>query len=212
MHFKLIRLWQYGNGGSRSMHTPLCLCGRHTLYTVNARFILQCTIDVGTADSKVDFLVTADSTFRHTGDGELPSFRVTITLVHLEQIASKQASLVATGSCAYLHLYILGILRVLGYQGNLDFLLQLGLQCLVLGKFLTCHLLHLGIILVGQNVLSLFDTVQTGDVTLTRIHDIAQVFVFFSEFDETILVANDAWVSYQGRYLLKAGLKPVQFL
>ena len=142
----------------------------------------------------------------------MPTLRVAVALVHLKEVASKQTGLIATCSCTDLHLYVLGVLRILRNEGNLDFLLQLGLQRLVLCQLLTGHLFHLGIILVCENVLGLLDTVQTGDVTFAGIHDVAQVLIFLRQFDEAVLVGNHIGVRNQGRYFLEACLQSVEFL
>ena len=180
------------------MHTTLSLCGWHTLYTMYARFVFQCAINIGTRNGKVDLLVTTYGSFADAGDGELPTLRVAVALVHLKQIAGKQTSLIATCSSTNLHLHILRILRILRNQGYLDFLLEFGLKFLVGSQFLTGHLLHLGIGLIGQDILRLLDAIQTGDVTLAGIHDVAQILVFFRQFHKTVLIGNHIGVGNQG--------------
>ena len=159
MNLELISLGQYGNRSSRGMHASLCLGGWHTLYTMHARFILQGAIDISSTHSKIDFLITADSTFGHAGDRELPALRLTITLVHLEQVASKQTGFIATCSGTNLHLHILRILRILRNEGDLNLLFELWLEFFVGSQFLTGHLLHLGVGLVGKDILGLLDAV-----------------------------------------------------
>ena len=109
------------------MHTALRLGSGHTLHTMNTRLILQSAIDIGTADSKVDFLVATYGTLRYAGDRKIPAFRVAVALVHLEQIACKQTGFVAACTRTDLHLHVLGILWILRNKGNLDFFFQLWL-------------------------------------------------------------------------------------
>ena len=212
MYLELVSLRQYGNGSGRGVHTSLCLCGRYSLYTMHARLILQRTIDIGTRDGEVDLLESAYGTLRHTRDGELPALRLAIALVHLEEIASKETGLVATCTRTDLHLYVLRVLWILGNQCDFDFFFKFWLKSLVSGQFLACHLLHLRVRLVGEDILRLLDAVQTGDVTLAGIHDVAQVLVFLGELHETVLVGDYVGVGDQGRYLLEAGLQTVKFL
>ena len=212
VHLKLVSLRQHSHRSSRSVHAALRLCGRHSLYTVNTRLILQRTIDIDTADGKVYLLITANGPFAHTRDRECPALGVAEALVHLKKIAGKEAGLIATRSGANLHLHVLGILRVLRYEGNLDFLLQLRLQFLVDGQLLASHFLHFRIILVGQYVLGLPNTVQASHITFPGIHDVAQVLVFFRQFYKPLLVCNDIGVSNQRRYFLKPRFQPVKFL
>ena len=197
MYLELVSLRQYGNRCCRGVHTSLRLRGGHTLYAVYARLILQRAIHVGPRDGKVYLLVAAHGTLADAGDGELPALRVAERLVHLEQVARKQGSLVATRSGTDFHLDVLRVLGVLRNQCNLDFLLQLRLQGLVVSQFLTSHLLHLRIRLVGQDVLGLLDAVQTGYVALAGVHDVAQVLVFLRQFHETLLVGYDLRVGNQ---------------
>ena len=212
MYFKLVSLRKYGNSGSRCVHAPLCLCGRHALYTVDPRFVFQCAIDVGTTDCKVNLLETTNSALRDTGDRELPALRLAVALVHLEQVASKERSLVATRSCTNFHLHVLGVFRVFRNERYLDFLLQFGLQGLVLRQLLTSHLLHLRVSLVGQDILGFADAVQTGDVTLAGIHNVTQVFIFLRQFHEAVLVCYHVRVGDERRHLFKACLQTVEFL
>ena len=173
MYLELISLRQYGNGSGTGVHTTLCLGSRNTLNAVNAALIFQCTIDIGTTDGKVYLLETTHSTLANTRDAELPTLGVAVALVHLEEVSSKEASLIATCSGTNLHLHVLGIFWVFRNKGYLDFLFQLRLQGFIVSQFLASHLFHFGISLVGQDVFSLLDAVQTGDVALTGIHDIA---------------------------------------
>ena len=133
MHLKLIGLGQYSHGGGRGVHAALRLCGRHTLDTMDARLIFQRAIDIGSADGEVNLLVAAYGTLANTGHAELPTLRVAETLIHLEEVAGKEASLVTARSCTDLHLHVLRVLRILRDEGNLDLFFELRLQSLVFG-------------------------------------------------------------------------------
>ena len=165
---------------------------------MHARLILQRTIDIGTRDGEVDLLESAYGTLADTRDGELPTLRLTIALVHLEEVASEETSFVATCTCADLHLYILRILWILGNQCDFDLFFKFWLKCFIGGQFLAGHLLHLRVRLVGEDILSLLDAVQTGDVTFAGIHDVAQVLVFLGELHESVLIGDHVWVGNQG--------------
>ena len=209
MYLELIGLRQHGHRRRRGVHTSLCLCGRHALHTMHARFIFQRAIDICPRDSKVDFLIASDGAFRHTRDRQLPTFRVAVALIHLEQVAGKETGLVATRTCTDLHLHVFRVLWVLRNEGNLDFLFQLGLQGLVGGQFLAGHLLHLRIVLVGKDILGLLDAVQTGNIPFAGVHDVAQILVFLGQFHKTVLIGYHVRVGDQCRHLLKSRLQTV---
>ena len=177
---------------------------------MDATLILQYAIDVLAADGKVDLLVAADSTLRGIRHAQLPSHAVAIALVHGEEVAREEASLVATRSRADLHLYILRILGILRHEQEFDLFLQLGAQLLVLGEFLARHLLHVGIALVGDDILGLADGVDAGDEALTCIHDVAEILVFLRKLDVASLVGDHVGVGDQGRHLLEARLQAVE--
>ena len=161
---------------------------------MHTRLVLQSAIYVGTRDGEVYLLIASYSTFVEVGNRQLPAFRFTEALVHLEEVAGEETSLVATRSCAYLHLYVLSVLGVFRNKGYFYFFFQLGLQFFVDGKFLACHLFHLGIRLVGKDVLRLVDAVKTGYVAFSCRHDVRQVLVFFRKFHKPLLVGNDVGV------------------
>ena len=127
MNLELIGFRQYSDCSGRGVHSALRLSGRHTLYAMHTAFILQSAINIGTADGEVNLLVAAYSSLADTGYRELPALRVAEAFLHLKQVTGKQASFVTTRSGTDLHLHVLGILRVFGNQGYLDFFLQLGL-------------------------------------------------------------------------------------
>ena len=124
MNLELVGFRQHGNGGGTGVHTALRFGDGHTLHAMHAAFILQCAVDIGSADGEVDLLVSANGTLADAGDAELPAFRIAEALVHLEQVAGKEACLVASGTCTNLHLHVLRVFGVLRYECNLDFLFE----------------------------------------------------------------------------------------
>ena len=179
---------------------------------MNTRLVFQNTIDTVATDGKVDFLVAAHCTLADACHRDVPSLGVPEFLVHGKEVACKQGSLVATGSSADFHLHVLAVLGVLGHKGYLYLFLNLGLQSLVVGKFLACHLLHLGVTLVGEDVLCLGDGVEARNISLACIHDVAQVLVFASQFDKALLVGYHRGVGNQGGHFLKSAHKAFKFL
>ena len=111
---------------------------------------------------------------------------------------------------ADLHLHILRILGILRHEQEFDLFLQPGTQLLVLGEFLARHLLHVGIALVGDDILGLADGVDAGDEALARIHDVAEILVFLRKLDVASLVGDHVGVGDQGRHLLEASLQAVE--
>ena len=188
------------------MHTALSLGSRHTLNTVNTRLVLQGTVNICSAYSEVDFLVSTYCTFRDRCHADGPSLRLTIFLIHREEVTGEEGSLVATGTATNLHLYILGILWVLRNQGDLDFFFELRLQRLVLVEFLARHLLHFRVAFVGEDILCFLDAVQTVDVSLACVHDVAKVFPLLGELHVAWLVGDDIRVGNEGAYFLVSAL------
>ena len=125
--FKRVSLWQYGNSGGTCLHTSVWLCDRHTLHTVNSRFVFQYSIDIIAADSKVYFLKSSYCAFTDICDTERPTLWLTESLIHLEQVACKKTRFVASCSSSYFHLHILCILRVLRNESYLYILFQIRL-------------------------------------------------------------------------------------
>ena len=194
------------------MHSTLRFRSWHTLYTVDTALILQRAINISTADGKVYFFISSYGSFRDTGNGELPPLGVAEAFVHLEEVASKEASLVAPRPGTDFHLYVLGIFRIFWDECNLYFLLQFGLHRFVFRQFLACHLLQVGVTLIGEDILRLAYAIQTGDVALACIHYVTKVLIFLSEFHEAILVGYHTWVGNQRRYLLETCLQSVKLL
>ena len=188
------------------MHTALGLCCGDTLDTMHATLIFQCAVDIIATHGKVDFLVAADSTFRDARHTDGPAFRLTVFLIHVEEITGKEGSLVATGSRADLHLHVLSVFRVLGHEGNLDVLFQLRLEGLVLRELFVGHFLHVGIFFVGEHVLGLFDGVETVDVSLACLHDVVEILILLGEFYITLLIGYDGGVGDKRADFLIASL------
>ena len=190
----------------------MCLGGRHALHAMHAALILQHAIYIVTTHGKVYLLVSSYSTLRDAGHAQVPTFRVAELLVHAEQVAGKQSCLVAAGSGTNLHLYVLGILRILGHEGNLDFLFQLRLQSLIGRKLFTGHLFHVGVTFVSQNILGFGDGVETLHISLAGVHDVAKILVLFGQLDVSLLVGYHGWVRNQRSHLFVTGFQPVQLL
>ena len=119
VHLKLVCLRQYGHGGGAGLHAAVALGDRHSLDAVYSRLIFQHAIHSVAADGKVYLLESAHSTFADAGDGEVPAFRLAELLIHGEEVAGKEASLVAASASADLHLHVLCVFWVFRHKGNL---------------------------------------------------------------------------------------------
>lgn len=92
----------------------------------------------------------------------------------------------------------MAFLRILRYKGYLYLFLKLRLKLLVSGKFLASHLLHVGILLVHEDILCLGNAVKAVDILLAKLHDVLKVLVLLCKFDITLLVSNNRRVGYEG--------------
>ena len=95
------------------MHTSLGLGGRNALYAVDPRLILQGAVDVVALYGEVYLLVSSHGTGVGIGYRQFPTLLLAVPLIHIKKVACEERSLVATGSGAYLHLHVLGVLGVL---------------------------------------------------------------------------------------------------
>ena len=86
------------------------------------------------------------------------------------------------------------------------------LEFLVGSQFLAGHILHLGVGLVGQNILGFADSLQTIDVALAGIHNVAQVLPFLRQFYVAVLVGYHGGVGNQRRDLFVTGFQTVELL
>ena len=192
------------------MHAALCLRGRHALYAVHARLILQCAVDILARDGADDFFEAAGSPFVGAGHFELPALDVAVLGVHAEEVACKDGRFVATRTATYFEDGVTAVLRVGRNEQQLDVLFQFGQARLAGIKFLAGHVAHLGIGFVGDDVLGLVDAVQYLHVFLAGVHQVAQFLVFFRQLDVPLLVGNDCRVGNQCRYFLEAGHEAVE--
>ena len=194
------------------MHASLRLRSRHTLHTMHARLVLQRAVHIVTAHGEVYLLESAHGTLTGTRHGQTPTLLVTELLVHIEQVAREEGRLVAAGAGPYLHLHVLAVLRILGYERDFYLLLYLRLQGFVLSQLLTRHLPHVGIALVGHDVLGLLYGVEATDVAFACVHDVAEVLVLLGELHEPLLVGYHLRVGDERRHFLEPALKPLEFL
>ena len=180
------------------MHTSLCLRGRHALYAVHARFVLQCAIYIIARDGTDDFLESSRGSFVGAGHFETPAFDVAILGVHAEEVAGKDSCFVSARTATYFEDGVAAVLRVGRDEQQLDMFLQFGQARLASIEFLACHFAHLCIGFVGNDVLCFIDAVQYLYVFFAGVHQVAQFLVFFRQLDVPLLVGNDCRVGYQG--------------
>ena len=178
---------------------------------MHTRLIFQNAIYVISAYGKVDFLESTYCTLGNISHAELPALCLAETLIHLEEVACEETSLIATCSGTYFHLHVLGILRILWNECNLYLFLKRRLESLVLCKLFTRHLLHVRIRLVDEDILRLCDCLKTIHVALTDLHDVLKILVFLCKFDVSLLVADYVRVGDERAHLLIAALKTVKF-
>src|SRR4051812_6180269 len=87
----LVSFRQYGNSNRRSVDTTLRFRHRHSLYAMNARFVLQLAVHLLAVDDGDDFLQTADSRLTGVGDIHFPAVSLSKTRVHAEDLVRKQS-------------------------------------------------------------------------------------------------------------------------
>ena len=187
-HIELLGLGQDSHCGGTGVHTSLCLCGGHPLYTMDTRLILEYSVHALSCDAEDNLLVATDSSFAEAAHAHLPSLEFDVTAIHTEEVSGKEGCLIASRTSAYLHDDILAVLGIGRYEQEFDFLLELRYACLAVVEFLTQHILGLSIILHGHHLLGILDILQQTQIFLAGLHYASQVLVFLGEFHVTLLV------------------------
>ena len=194
------------------MYTSLRFGGRHALYAMYARFIFQRAIYVVSRYGADDFLETAGCALVGAGYIQSPAFSLTILGVHAEEVACKNGGFVSTCTTADFENGVAAVLRVGGDKQELYLFFQFRLACLAGIKFFACHFTHLGVGFVGDDFFGFLDAVQYLHVLFAGIHQVAQFFVLFGEFDVALLVGNHRRVGNQCGHFFEAGNEAFQFL
>ena len=88
---------------------------------------------------------------------------------------------------------------------------QFRLACLTGIQFFACHFPHLRIGFVSDDLFGFLDAVQHLDIFFAGLHQIAQFFVLFGEFNVTLLVGNHCRVCNQRRYFFEASNEAFEF-
>ena len=192
------------------MNTSLGFCGRNTLYTVNAGFIFQNSINAFACYAEDDFLESADGTFRETAHSHLPAFQFYVLAVHTEQVAGKQGSFITTCTASDFHDDVLVVFGVGRDEQQFYFLFQCRDSFLAFCHFLAQHLLRVGIFLYGKHLLGILDILQTTHVFLPGGNDFAKVLIFLGQFYVTLLVGNYGRVRDKRTHFLVSGNKSFQ--
>ena len=120
----LLRLGQHRDRRGRGVDAAGRLGIGHALHPMHARFEFQLGKRAAAADLGDDFLVAAHRAFARGDDLDLPALLGGIALVHAEQIAGEQRSLVAAGAGADFQHDVALVHRVLGQERETQLLFQ----------------------------------------------------------------------------------------
>ena len=86
---------QHGDGGGRGVDASARLGDRHALHAMHAAFEFQLGIDTGADHFQGCVLDSAEIAFAHRHQFGAPALKLTITLIHPEQIGGEQRRFVA---------------------------------------------------------------------------------------------------------------------
>ena len=193
------------------MDAALGLSLGHTLHTMYARLELEDAVAAVARHGEIDFLVAAARAFADAGHFDFPALVFAEFGVHAEEVAGKEAGLVA--ACARTNLYdsVLVVLRVLGNHHHADVLFQLFDARLGGVQLLLGHLAHLVVFLRGQDFLGFIDIGFQRLVFLEGHDDRLQVLVVLVELHELLHVGSHGRVGELFAHLLPAVLYRFKF-
>ena len=211
-YIELFCFGQHGYGCGGSMHAPLSFSSRNTLYAVYPRFIFQCSVHIVARNAANNFLESACCAFVDAGYFHPPTFCFAIFGVHAEKVSGKDSGFVTACTSTNFEDGVLAVLWVGRYEEEFDMFFQFRLACLTGIQFFACHFPHLRVCFIGDDLFGFLDAIQHLDIFFTGLHQVAQFFVLFGEFNVTLLVGNHCRVCNQRRYFFEAGNKPFEFL
>ena len=124
VHVHLVRLRQHGDRSGRGVDAPLRLGHGHALYAMHAALMLQETVSVRSLDLADHLFQPALFGLARVDDVHAQPVALCVPLVHAEEVAREERSLVPSGPAADLHDHVLAVVRVLGQQRLTQFLVQ----------------------------------------------------------------------------------------
>ena len=190
----LIGLGQHGDGSRGGLDAALALRLGDALDTVDAALVLHDGVDAVARDLELDGLEAAGVGRAAREDLGLPALRGNEALVHLEQIARKDAGLVAAHAGANLDDGVLLVRGVGRDEHELDVFLELGKLLFVLGDVGLEQLLLLGVGRLVEHLLGGLDVIEGGEVLAGGVHEVGLVRVLLVEASELLDVAGDGRV------------------
>ena len=179
---------------------------------MNARLVLERTIDILARDIEDDLLVTAGSAFVERRDGVFESFEFEIFGVHAEKVARKNSRFVTAGAATNLHHHILAVFGVLRQQLQFEFLFQFGYLRFQFLYLRFRHLLHLRVLLIVEQVLGILQIVDGFLVAGSHLKHPFQVVVLTVEPHITGLVGYHRRVRDQQTHFMELSFETVYFI
>ena len=179
---------------------------------MNARLVLERTIDILPRDIEDDLLVTAGCSFGKRRNGIFETLDLEIFGVHAEKVSGEDSRLVSSCTAANLHDHILAVLRILRQQLQFEFLFQFGYLRLQFLYLRFRHLLHLGVGLIVEQVLGVLQVVDGFLVAGSHLEHPFQVVVLTVEPHITGLVGYHRRVRDKQTHFMELGLKTVYFI
>ena len=135
-------LGQHGDGGGGGVDTAGTLGVGHALHAVDTRFELELGECTASPDFRHDLLVTAHRAFAGGDHFDFPALLGRIALVHAEQVAGKQRSLIPSRSRTDFEDHVALVHCIFRKQSKFDFLLERGTPLLELRLLGSRHRAH----------------------------------------------------------------------
>ena len=205
-HFKSLGFRQYRHGSCRSMHPSLCLRSRNPLHPVHSRFIFHNAVHTFTGNAGHDFFVSSGSSFIGIGHLDFPPFTFTKFRIHPEQVAGKQTGFISSRSSPDLEYNILTIVRICGYQQQLQFLLHTRQFIFQLFDLHFSHFAKFFILFVQQNIFRFLDTKQGRLKLIGSSGDCLQLLILLGQPHIALHVLNHFRIGDQLSDLLKTDI------
>ena len=194
------------------MDAALGLGGGDALDAVDAALVFEHAVDFLASNIKGDVLVAACGAFVEADHFDVPVFFLAVAGVHAEEVAGKDAGLVAAGAATDFDDGVFAVGGVFGNEEDADFVLHLLAAFGAFGEFGLGHFAQFLVFFGGEEFAAFGDGVEERLIVVVGFDYGLEVFVVFAEFDVAFHVGCDLRVVHLLFYLLVSGVDGFEFV